>query len=306
MRNRSFGSPLLAILIVAVSLVTGYTGGVTAQGATIDCTEFVLPPAATIDNSTPEATPEPVGVVPFPAEGGDLTVFAAASLTDSFEAIQEDIETANPNVSITYNFAGSQALVTQLTEGAEADVFASANNSQMAAAQEASVIGGDPFTFAQNQLAIVVPADNPAGLETYADLGKDGIRLVLAQADVPVGQYSRQSICGATADTATYGDGFVENVQANIVSEENNVRSVLTKVSLGEADAGIVYTTDITADVADSVAVIEVPVEINVIASYPIAPVADGDTALAEAFISYLLNPAGQATLAEYGFDPKP
>jgi molybdate transport system substrate-binding protein len=232
-------------------------------------------------------------------------VFAAASLTASFEQIATDLEAANLGLEITYNFAGSQALVTQLTEGAEADVFASASNGQMKNAVEAGVIDGSPVVFTQNRLAVVVPADNPAGIASFADLAGD-LDLVLALPDVPVGQYARQSICTAGQDTAAYGDGFVDSVAANVVSEEDNVKAVLTKVSLGEADAGIVYTTDITADVADSVTIIEVPAEVNVVAKYPIAPVVEGDAALAAAFISYITGDEGQATLQEFGFEPKP
>ncbi len=162
-----------------------------------------------------------------------------------------------------------------------------------------------PVVFTQNRLAIVVPADNPAGIETYADLAGD-LKLVLALPDVPVGQYARQSICTAGEDSATYGDGFVDAVAANVVSEEDNVKAVLTKVVLGEADAGIVYTTDITADVDAHVTIIEIPADVNVVARYPIAPVAGGDTSLAAAFISFVTGPEGQAILLEYGFEPKP
>ena len=148
--------------------------------------------------------------------------------------------------------------------------------------------------------------DNPAGITGLADLSTTGIKLVLAVPDVPVGNYARQSICNAGADAATYGDGYVEAVQANIVSEEDNVKAVASKVALGEADAGIVYTTDLTADIAAGVVVIEIPAEVNIVARYPIAPVAGGNAELAAAFIAYVNGPEGQAILQTYGFEPKP
>jgi molybdate transport system substrate-binding protein len=203
-------------------------------------------------------------------------------------------------------FAGSQALVTQLIEGAKADVFASASAAQMKAAQDAGVIEGPSTVFTQNRLAIVVPKDNPAGIQNPADLAKPGLKLVLAQAEVPVGQYARQGICTAGQDTATYGEGFVDKVAANVVSEEDNVKAVLAKVQLGEADAGIVYTTDVTTDVAADVTLIELPPAINVVATYPIAVVKGGNTELADAFIAFVLGEEGQAILAKYGFEPRP
>jgi molybdate transport system substrate-binding protein len=297
--------PLWLSLVIVGCFMAAATGIDTASAlaASIDCAA-VAAPASGGRGATPAA--EPTGQVAFPSDGGALTVFAAASLTDSFNEIKATLEAANPDLSITYNFAGSSALVTQLAEGAKADVFASASSAQMTKAQEADIISGDPVVFTQNRLAIVVPKDNPAGLQTPADLAKEGVKLVLAQPEVPVGQYARQSICKAGADRATFGDGFVDKVAANIVSEEDNVKSVLAKVRLGEADAGIVYTTDITAEVEGEVSVIEIPESINVVATYPIAPVTGGNAELAAAFISYVLGPDGQAVLQKHGFEPSP
>lgn len=239
----------------------------------------------------------------FPDSGGDLTVFAAASLTDAFEQVQTDLEAAHPGLSIAYNFGGSQALVTQLAEGAEADVFASANSAQMQAAIENGSISGEPAMFVHNRLAIVTPTNNPAGIASAADLGQPDLLLVLAQAEVPAGRYAREAVCAMGADDETYGEDFVERVAGNVVSEEEDVRDVLAKVALGEADAGIVYVSD--ADAAgDAVRLIEIPDDVNIVASYPIAAVTGGDGALANAFIGYVLSPEGQATLTEYGFEP--
>lgn len=297
---------MLRTLVVALTLgaTVGLStpGGVAAQGVTIDCAAATSAAAATPEAALPAVAADAT----FPDSGGKLTVFAAASLTESFNQIKSDLEAANPGLTITYNFAGSQALVTQLTEGATADVFASASKGQMDKAVAAGVIAGVPQVFTQNRLAIIVPKDNPDGLQGAADLAKSGVKLVLAQAQAPVGQYARQAICLANKDTATYGDDFAGKVAANVVSEEDNVKAVVTKVQLGEADAGIVYTTDVTASVANDVTVIVLPDPVNVVARYPIAPVKGGKADLAAAFIAYVLGPDGQATLRQFGFEPKP
>ncbi|HRA49160.1 MAG TPA: molybdate ABC transporter substrate-binding protein [Thermomicrobiales bacterium] len=292
----------ILVLVLGIPIVTF---PVAAQATPIDCTAYSTPIAAGSPIATPDSAP-PTNATPvaFPAGGGKLMVFAAASLTESFNAMKDRLEATNPGLEITYNFAGSQALVTQLTEGSPADVFASANGSQMQAAQEAGVLAGAPVDFAQNSLAVIVPKENPAGIATYADLGKPGIKLVVAQADVPVGNFARQSVCKAALDTTTYGDDFVAGVRANIVSEEDNVKAVASKVALGEADAGIVYITDITSEIVDQVQVIEIQASVNVVATYPIAPVRDGNAELAAAFIAYVTGPEGQAILQESGFQP--
>lgn len=293
--------PLVLTVIVVVSTLVVGSRAVPAQVA-IDCADYAAPASSPSIDSSPAAG----NVASFPDVGGELTVFAAASLSGAFTEIAADIQAAHPDVSITFNFAGSQALVTQLTEGAEADVFASANNSQMKAAAEAGVVTGEPETFARNQLVIIVPADNPAGITSLADLDNDGVEFVTALSDVPIGQYTRQAVCAAGQNTSDFGETFVEGFAGNIVSEEENVTAIVTKISLGEGDAGIVYQTDVTPDVADSVTIIPIEPEYNVIASYPIALVEGGSTELGAAFVDYVLGPEGQETLAEFGFLPKP
>ena len=267
--------------------------------------ECPAPAAATPGAAAASASPAAAAPVDaeFPEGGGELTVFAAASLTDAFGKIKTDLEAEHSGLSITYNFAGSQALVTQLGEGAEADVFASANNTQMKAAEAKDLISGDPVTFITNELVIVTPADNPAGIDSPDDLGASGVRLVLAQADVPVGKYAREAVCDMSQDTAMFGDDFVGRVAGNVVSEEEDVRAVLTKVELGEADAGIVYVSDAFVS-GDQVQQVEIPADFNILATYPIATVTGGDDALGDAFIAYVLSDDGQATLADYGFAP--
>lgn len=239
--------------------------------------------------------------------GGEIVIFAAASLTDAFGEIGSNFEAHVPGATVVFNFAGSQRLAQQLAQGAPADLFASANGQQMAVAIEAGrILSRTQQTFAYNRLVMIYPADSPTGMETLQDLAMPGIKLVLAAVEVPVGAYSLDFLDKAAA-TEAYGSRYRELVLANIVSYEENVRSVLSKVILGEADAGIVYTSDVFGDSAAQVGQIEIPDALNTVASYPIAIVADSDNpALAQAFLDYLLSDAGQATLAAYGFVPAP
>jgi molybdate transport system substrate-binding protein len=208
-----------------------------------------------------------------------LTVFAAASLTDAFTEIGAAFEAANPGVTVVFNFAGSQALRTQIEEGAVADVFASANTKEMDTLATASMVGEAP-PFVNNLLTIIVPPDNPVGLSTPQDLTRAGLKLVLAAEEVPVGKYPRQVLDKLDV---LYGTGYKEAVLANVVSNEDNVKQVVAKVQLGEADAGIVYTSDVVA--APELVSIEIPAEQSVIAVYPIALLqASGKPTLAQAF----------------------
>jgi molybdate transport system substrate-binding protein len=237
------------------------------------------------------------------AARGTLTVFAAASLTEVFTQMGADFEAAHPGTSVVFNFAGSQQLAQQLAQGAPVDVFASANPRQMQVAIEAGrVAAGTQQVFANNRLVVVLPADNPGGIETLQDLAQPGLKLVLAAEDVPVGAYSRTFLERAAQDAAFAAD-YRAAVLDNVVSYEQTVKAVLTKVLLGEADAGLVYTSDVTPDVAAEVRQIAIPDALNTSATYPIAVVQDAaQPALAQMYIDYVLSPAGQGTLAEYGF----
>jgi molybdate transport system substrate-binding protein len=298
MRFRRAGMSLLVGLMLVLSALGARPDLAVAQVEAWSCDAPATAPAASPVSE--QASPAAIEAVPFPENAGAVTIFAAASLTDAFTEVETTLEAANPGLDIVNNFAGSQALVTQLTEGAPADVAALASNSAMMDAVAADLIAGEPRPFVENLLTVVVPSDNPAGIASAADLAKPGIKLVLAQEEVPVGGYARDSVCTMAADTATYGDDFVANVAANVVSQEDNVRAVLSKVALGEADAGIVYTSDVT----DDVVALEIPAEVNERASYPIAPVATGNQDAAAAYISFILSPEGQAILESYGFIP--
>lgn len=232
-----------------------------------------------------------------------LHVFAAASLTDAFGEIGAAFSAANPETEVVFNFAGSNQLATQIGEGAPADLFASANGAQMKVAIDTGrIISGTQRTFVRNRLVVVTPGDNPAGLTGLADLTTPGVKLVFAAKEVPVGQYALDFLDKAEADGAL-GAGYKDAVLANVVSYEQNVRAVLTKVALGEADAGIVYTSDAASSSEGEVAQIEIPDNLNTIASYPIAPLADSpNLAVAQAFMDYVLAPEGQQVLVNYGF----
>ncbi|MDZ4767275.1 MAG: molybdate ABC transporter substrate-binding protein [Chloroflexota bacterium] len=237
-----------------------------------------------------------------------LIVFAAASLTDAFEEVGAAFEAENPGVDVLFNFAGSSDLAAQLVEGVPADVFASANARQMNVAIDAGVIAADfaaePPIFVRNRLVVIVPADNPARIETLNDLANTGIKLVIAAEGVPVRDYTETMLDALAAD-ADYDAAYRNAVLANVVSEEANVRQVAAKVALGEADAGIVYASDVTPDIADDVIAIAVPDAYNVIAAYPIAAVSDGaEPALARDFIDFVLSDVGQTLLADWNFVP--
>lgn len=228
-----------------------------------------------------------------------LTVFAAASLTDAFTEIGKRFEAVNPTMTVTFNFAGSQALRTQIEEGAPADVFASANKSEMDTLIEASFVAQNgPQIFLTNKLVVILPADNPAALDQLEDLARPGIKLVLAAEEVPVGKYARQAV---DAMNGPYGTDFKDKVLANVVSNEDNVRQVVAKVQLGEADAGLVYTSDAIA--AQDLKTIEIPAELNVIAEYPIAVLTQStNPELATSFIDFVLSEEGQMILQKWGF----
>ena len=220
-----------------------------------------------------------------------ITVFAAASLTGAFTQIADDYEGLH-DVEIRLSFGSSDGLATQIQEGAPAAVFASASPKWMDSVEEDPGVT-DRADFARNVLVVIVPAGNPAGLASIDDLAKPGIKLVLAAEGVPVGDYAREMLANA---------GIADEALGNVVSNEDDVKGVVQKVALGEADAGIVYRTDVTPAVAGDLEVIDVPDGVNVVAVYPIAAVA-GAPASAREFVAYVLGP-GQETLEAAGFLP--
>ena len=224
------------------------------------------------------------------ASPGEIKVFAAASLTAAFTKIGEQFTAANGGTKVTFNFAGSQALATQIQQAAPADVFASADIANM---DKVTDLVGTPQNFASNQLQIVVEKGNPKNVQGLDDLANPDLKVVLAAPEVPAGRYAAESLAKA-------------GVTVEPVSEEDNVKAVVTKVSLGEADAGIVYVTDVTAG-GDTVEGVDIPEELNLVATYPIATVkASKAQDKAQAFMDLVLSAEGQQVLEQYGFLPPP
>jgi molybdate transport system substrate-binding protein len=232
-----------------------------------------------------------------------LIVFAAASLTDSFEAMAAEFEGAHPGVDIVLSFGASQALRAQIQDGARADVFASANWDEIKALVDAGLVeeSATPI-FARNRLVIVLPADNPAGVTSLQDLARPGVHLVVADPAVPAGKYT-QRVLDSLGGDAAWGGAFRDGVLDNVVSQEVSVRAVLAKVEIGEADAGIVYASD--ASQAPGLIRLELPAEHNPVAEYPLAALRESPhLALAQEFVDFVLSPAGQRVMEGYGFLP--
>ena len=241
-------------------------------------------------------------------DGSDLTVYAASSLTEAFRAIGAAFEAENPGTGVAFNFAGSATLRAQLEQGAHADAFASADEQQMERAVASGVVArGTPVVFATNQLVVVTPGFGSGVLE-LADLTKPGTKIVIASPQVPIGAYAREVLAkiAGSASAGESGAAYANAVLANIVSEENNVREVLAKVVLGEADAGFVYTTDARSHLrAEQVRIVAIPDDLNVRARYFIAPVEnEHDREIARRFLEYLFSPAARAILRDFGFGP--
>lgn len=220
---------------------------------------------------------------------GTVTVFAAASLTESFTRIGKDFEAANPGAKVTFNFAGSSALATQINQGAPADVFASAAPANMKTVTDAGNGDGDPATFVKNQLVIAVPKGNPKGIKGLSDLTRAGVKVALCAEQVPCGAAAKKALTAA-------------NVKLTPVTLEADVKAALSKVKLGEVDAALVYRTDARSAASD-VEGVEFPESSGAINDYPIvvlkkAPNHDG----AEAFVAYVQSEKGKAVLNQAGF----
>ncbi|GAA1501410.1 molybdate ABC transporter substrate-binding protein [Dactylosporangium maewongense] len=220
---------------------------------------------------------------------GDITVFAAASLTESFKTIGKDFETANPGTKVTFNFAGSSALATQINQGAPADVFASAAPANMKTVTDAGGGEGTATTFVKNQLVIAVPKGNPKAIKGLADLAKPGVKVALCAEQVPCGAAAKKALDAAT-------------VKLTPVTLEQDVKAALSKVKLGEVDAALVYRTDAKTAAAD-VEGVEFPESAGAINDYPIIVLKKAkNPAGAQAFVAYVMSDKGKAVLTGAGF----
>ncbi|PAW77326.1 MAG: molybdate ABC transporter substrate-binding protein [Verrucomicrobia bacterium Tous-C9LFEB] len=233
----------------------------------------------------------------------EVTVFAAASLGDAFKVLKKSFETAHPGVTVTYNFAGSQQLRAQVEQGATPDVFASANLDEIKAlAAKKYVEETQSKIFARNKLVIAVNAQSEIPVKSPKDLAAAKLKLVLADKSVPVGKYTVKYLDAASKDPA-FGASYKDAVLKNVVSYETNVRAVLTKVTLGEADAGVVYATDAQSVETGKLFTISLPAGLSEIAQYPIAPLVKApNKELAQAFVAYVLSAEGQQVLSKFGF----
>jgi len=239
---------------------------------------------------------DPSGDSSTTADTAELTVFAASSLTAVFtDEIGPAFEGAHPGVKVVFNFAGSDALAAQIQSEGSADVFASASGTWMDAVAGSPGVSGRA-DFAQNGLVIVTPTDDPAGISSIDDLADPGVQLVLAAEGVPVGDYAREALDNA---------GILAATEANVVSNEEDNASVVAKVAAGEADAGIVYVSDVSGPAGNDLRSVAIPDDTNVVATYPIGVVAGApEQELAVEFVDYVTSTEGHASLESYGFRP--
>lgn len=267
----------LRVVLAAVVLL-----GLMTAGCADDEPDASTDTTDTTSDATTSSTDSPLS--------GEITVSAAASLTDAFTQIGDDFTSANPDASVTFNFDSSGTLSQQIVDGAPADVLASADEANMTRLSDADLIDGEPAVFAQNELTIVVKPGNPQGIESLADLADAGI-ISLCVDTAPCGKYSAQILEAAGVSIAE-----------DQVTRGQNASATLTAVSEGDADAGIVYVTDALA-AGDAVQTVELAADQNAIASYPIAVIeATGDAEVAGAFVAWVLGDEGQAVLKEFGF----
>jgi molybdate transport system substrate-binding protein len=263
------------------------------------CSVGGAPSASPAIAAQPTATPEPSPSAPPAVE---LSIFGAASLRPVLDAVRPAYEAAHPGVTLIIATDSSAALATQIEQGAPADVFLSADTTNAQRLVDGGFAAGAAAVFAANALAVIVPAGNPAGLTTPADLARPGVKVIAAGDEVPITKYAAQLVANL-ARLPGYPPGFEVAYAANVVSREDNVRAVAAKVELGEGDAGIVYVTDAAASAR--VATLPVPDDGNVLAAYAGVVVAASDhVEAARAFLDWMIGSDGQAILASFGFRP--
>jgi molybdate transport system substrate-binding protein len=247
------------------------------------------------------AAPSPAANESKANERATLTVFAAASLAEPFGELGRMLEGSRPGLQVRFNFAGSQQLAAQIEQGASADLFASADERWMEYLGQRDRLEGEPRVFAHNGLVVIVPKSNPARIHSLPELAKHGVKVVLGSTATPVGTYSREVLRRMGTLGLDFVPNYAQRVMANVVSEEDNVKSVVTKVQLGEADAGMAYRSDVTPSVARVVRVFEIPPAAQIVANYPIAALKGSPhPEAAQAFLALLLSKDGQAVLERH------
>lgn len=278
--NRSVSRPLRAASSLACCIV---------MALAVTACRTPAGRAATTDSDDTTDSDRTARTTPPSPLSGPLTVFAAASLTDAFTTLGTRFEQRHPDVDVSFNFAGSTTLSTQIVQGAPADVFAAANHTQIDTVDDAGLLAGAPTDFATNRLEIAVEPGNPLDIGDLGDLTRSDITLVLAADEVPAGQYAREAL-------------DARGIRVDPASLEPDVRAVLSRVALGEADAGIVYASDIVA-AGDTVGGVTVPAGDNVVARYPIAALTDApNPEAAAAFVEYVRSDDARPVLADAGF----
>jgi len=235
-------------------------------------------------------------------QGRTLTIFAASSLIDAFGELGKTFEKQNEGVEVKQSFESSSTLLIQIQQGAPADVFASAAQEEMDTAMKDGLVAGKPEVFVKNREIIMVPNDNPANIESFQDVANPGVRLVLAQRDVPAADYALQILDKANA---RYGDNFEKQVLSNVVSRESDVRASVNRVVVGDADATFGYASDYTIDIRDRVMVVPIPPDLNIIATYPVAALKGAkDPELAKKWVELVTSKDGQHVLQKWNFEP--
>ncbi len=234
--------------------------------------------------------------------GGTLTILAASSLTDAFGELGNTFEEQNQGVQVKQTFGASSDLLAQIEQGAPADVFASAAEEEMDTADKDGLVSGTPRVFVKNREVIMVPRDNPAGINSLEDMAGPDIKLVLAAKDVPAADYAVEILGKANRE---YGPGFEQDVLSNVVSREADVRASVNRVVVGDADATLGYASDYTPDIRDKAKVIPIPPKLNIIATYPIAALKDAeDPELAKKWVDLVTSTEGQMVLKKWNFEP--
>ncbi len=281
----------LAVLVAVLAFVVAACAG----GAS---------PSPRSPATTPAATPSSAPATATPAPAVDLTIYGAASLKGVLEEAKTAYEAAVPGTTLTISADASSALATKIEQGAPADVFLSADARNPQALVDKGLTDGPAVPFAGNKLTVIVPTDNPAGITTPADLAKAGVKIIAAGDAVPITKYANQLVDNLAKEPG-YPADFAAAYAANVVTKEDNVKAVVAKIELGEGDAGIVYVTDAAA--STKVATVEVPDSANVLATYAgVVVKASPEAVAAQAFLTWLAGPDGQAILAGFGFLPPP